>query len=116
MTFHALVAHEDRVGFEELSDDDLPKHALTVDVAYSSVNYKDALAVTRRGRIVRRFPMVLGIDLAGTVTASEDPEFPVGTQIVGNGQGFGESEWGGYAKRARVKGESIVALPAGMTL
>jgi len=116
MTFQALVAHEDRVGFEQLTDDDLPKHDVLVDVAYSSLNYKDALAVTRRGRIVRRYPMVLGIDIAGTVVASDTPEFTPGMQIVGTGQGFGEMEPGGYTKRQRVRSASIIELPKGMTL
>jgi acrylyl-CoA reductase (NADPH) len=116
MSFQALVAHEDRVAFESLADDDLPENAVTVDVAYSSLNYKDALAVTRRGRIVRRYPMVLGIDLAGTVVSSEDPEFAPGDRVVGHGQGLGESDWGGYTKRQRVKPDAIVHLPDGISL
>lgn len=116
MSFSALVAHEDRVAFESLTDDDLPKNAVTVEVAYSSLNYKDALAVTRRGRIVRRFPMVLGIDLAGTVVASEDPEFSPGDRVVGHGQGLGENDWGGYTKRQRVHADAIVHLPDGISL
>src|SRR5687768_17042560 len=116
MSFQALVAHEDRVSFEQFTDEDLPKHAVTVDVAYSSLNYKDALAVTRRGKIVRRFPMVLGIDLAGTVVASEDPAFAPGDRVVGHGQGLGESDWGGYTQRQRVRADAIVHLPEGISL
>ena len=116
MSFQALIAREDRVSFEQLTDDDLPKNAVTVDVAYSSLNYKDALAVTRRGRIVRRFPMVLGIDLAGTVVASDDPEFAPGDRVVGHGQGLGENDWGGYTSRERVHADAIVRLPAGISL
>lgn len=116
MTISAVVAREDAVAFEALSDDALPAQGVTVDVAYSSLNYKDALAVTRRGRIVRRFPMVLGIDLAGTVAASDDPEFAVGDLVLGTGQGLGESEWGGYTQRQRVKPNALVPLPQGMTL
>lgn len=116
MTFAALVAHEDRVSFEQLTDDDLPKNGVLVDVAYSSLNYKDALAVTRRGRIVRRFPMVLGIDLAGTVVSSDDPEFAPGDRVVGHGQGLGESDWGGYTPRERVRPDAIVHLPDGISL
>jgi len=116
MSYRALIAREDGVGFEQLTDEALPQHAVTVDVAYSSLNYKDALAVTRRGRIVRRFPMVLGIDLAGTVIASDDDGFAPGMQVVGTGQGFGEAEWGGYTKRQRVNADAIIALPPGMTL
>jgi acrylyl-CoA reductase (NADPH) len=116
MSFQALVAHEDRVAFEPLSDDDLPKNGVLVDVAYSSLNYKDALAVTRRGRIVRRFPMVLGIDLAGTVVSSDDPEFAPGDRVVGHGQGLGENDWGGYTTRERVRPDAIVHLPEGISL
>lgn len=116
MTFTALVAHEDRVSFEQLTADDLPKSGVTVDVAYSSLNYKDALAVTRRGKIVRRFPTVLGIDLAGTVTASDDPGFAPGAAVVAVGQGLGESEWGGYTQRERVRADALVPLPEGMSL
>jgi acrylyl-CoA reductase (NADPH) len=108
MTFRALVARENAVAFETISDDDLPKDGVTVDVAYSSLNYKDALAVTRRGRIVRRFPMVLGIDLAGTVVES-------GERVLAVGQGLGESEWGGYTRRERVREDALVALPDGMS-
>jgi acrylyl-CoA reductase (NADPH) len=116
MSFQALVAHEDRVAFEPLSDDDLPKNGVLIDVAYSSLNYKDALAVTRRGRIVRRFPMVLGIDLAGTVVSSDDPEFAPGDRVVGHGQGLGENDWGGYTTRERVRPDAIVHLPEGISL
>jgi acrylyl-CoA reductase (NADPH) len=116
MTISAVVAREDAVAFETLSEDALPAQGVTVDVAYSSLNYKDALAVTRRGRIVRRFPMVLGIDLAGTVAASDDPEFAAGDLVLGTGQGLGESEWGGYTQRQRVKPNALVPLPQGMTL
>jgi acrylyl-CoA reductase (NADPH) len=116
MTISAVVAREDAVAFETLSEDALPAQGVTVDVAYSSLNYKDALAVTRHGRIVRRFPMVLGIDLAGTVAASDDPEFAAGDLVLGTGQGLGESEWGGYTQRQRVKPNALVPLPQGMTL
>jgi putative YhdH/YhfP family quinone oxidoreductase len=116
MTFQAVVARESGVAFEQLTEDDLPKSGVTVDVAYSSLNYKDALAVTRRGRIVRRFPMVLGIDLAGTVAASDDPEFAPGAKVLAVAQGLGESEWGGYTQRERVKADALVPLPEGMSL
>lgn len=106
MTFKALVAREDAVAFEEL--DELPHDGVAVDVAYSSLNYKDALAVTRRGRIVRKFPMVLGIDLAGTTDSGE--------HVLAVGQGLGESEWGGYAQRATVREDALVPVPAGMSL
>lgn len=116
MNIRALVAHEDRVAFESLAESDLPPHGVTVDVAYSSLNYKDALAVTRRGRIVRRYPMVLGIDLAGTVASSSDPTFAPGANVLAVGQGLGESEPGGYTSRQRVQPDALVPLPAGMSL
>lgn len=108
MTFQALVAREDSVSFESLTDADLPKDGVLVDVAYSSLNYKDALAVTRRGKIVRRFPMILGIDLAGTSESGEE--------VVAVGQGLGESDPGGYTSRQRVPADALVPLPRGMTL
>jgi acrylyl-CoA reductase (NADPH) len=106
MTFKALVARENAVAFEELEE--LPPDGVTIDVAYSSLNYKDALAVTRRGKIVRRFPMILGIDLAGTTESGE--------QVLAVGQGLGESEWGGYTQRERVREDALVSLPEGMSL
>lgn len=114
MTLKALVAREaDRsytVALEELDEDDL-KGEVLVDVACSSLNYKDALAATGRGRIIRRFPMVLGIDLAGTVVASSHPDFKPRDRVAGTGQGLGEMDWGGYAQRQRVKADAIVPLP-----
>jgi len=115
MTFHALIARNDggyKTAIEQLTDDDLPRECeVLVDVAYSSLNYKDALAVTGRGKIVRRFPMVLGIDLAGTVVESRSSEFQPGDRVVGHGQGLGESDWGGYSQRERVHANAIVPLP-----
>lgn len=108
MTINALVARENAVAFESLTDSDLPNDGVLVDVAYSSLNYKDGLAVTRRGKIVRRFPMVLGIDIAGT---AED-----GTRVLGTGQGLGESEPGGYTQRQRVPADAIIPVPDGMSL
>lgn len=120
MTFNALVARETADGyaatFEQLTDADLPAGEVTVDVAYSSLNYKDALAVTGRGRIIRRFPMVPGIDLAGTVAASSHPAFTPGMKVLATGQGLGESDWGGYSQRQRVSADALVPLPATMTL
>jgi acrylyl-CoA reductase (NADPH) len=115
MTNNALIARENAVAFEPWSDADLPASGVTIDVAYSSLNYKDALAVTRKGRIVRRFPMVLGIDLAGTVVSSDNDEFKPGDRILGTGQGLGESDPGGYTVRQRVKSDAIVNVPDGMS-
>jgi acrylyl-CoA reductase (NADPH) len=113
---NALIARESGVAFEPITDDDLPKGGVTVDVAYSSLNYKDGLAVTGRGKIVRKFPMVLGIDLAGTVVDSDTDEFKPGDRILGTGQGLGELIWGGYAQRARVPADAIVHVPEGLSL
>jgi acrylyl-CoA reductase (NADPH) len=120
-TFTALVARQEgksyTTSFERLSDDDLPSgERVTVDVAFSSLNYKDGLAVTGRGRIIRTFPMVPGIDLAGTVTESENENFSRGQLVLATGQGLGELEWGGYTRRQRVLPDALVPLPAGMTL
>ncbi|HET8798204.1 MAG TPA: MDR family oxidoreductase [Thermoanaerobaculia bacterium] len=112
----ALMARENGVAFEELTDGDLPQGGVTVDVAYSSLNYKDGLAVTGRGRIVRKFPMVLGIDLAGTVVGSDTGEFQPGDRILGTGQGLGEAIWGGYTQRMRVPADAIVKVPEGLSL
>lgn len=106
----ALLAHSQND--VRLEDVDLPTDGeVVVDVAYSSLNYKDALAVTGKGRIVRRFPMVLGIDLAGTVAESSSPDFRAGDRVVGVAQGLGELDWGGYAERERVRADAVVPLP-----
>lgn len=119
MAFQALVAREKEGGYdvaiESLRDEDLHGEVL-VDVAYSSLNYKDALAVTAKGRIIRRFPMVLGIDLAGTVAASDSPDYQPGDRVLATGQGLGEMDWGGYSQRQRVKADALVPLPDGLTL
>lgn len=120
MTFRALVARgtaeQYDLSFEELSDSYLGAGEVLVDVTHSSLNYKDGLAVAKRGRIIRRFPMVPGIDLAGTVVSSDVDEFKPGDRVVGTGQGLGESDWGGYAQRQRVRADAIVHVPEGMTL
>lgn len=115
--FRALVARaQNDVGFEEQSIADLAGGEVLVDVAYSSLNYKDGLAVTGKGRIVRRFPLTLGIDLAGTVIESSTNEFQPGDKILGTGQGIGELDGGGYTTRQRVRAESIIKLPASLSL
>ena len=100
----------------ELDDDALPEGAVTVDVACSSINYKDALAVRGAAPIARRLPMVAGIDLAGTVSASEDERFTPGDPVVVTGCGLGETHWGGFAQRARLDADMVVPLPTGFTL
>jgi putative YhdH/YhfP family quinone oxidoreductase len=99
-------------GWRELAPADLPRNPVLVDVAYSSLNYKDGLAVTGKGKIARKFPMVRGIDLAGTVLESADPAFKTGETVVVTGRGLSESEWGGYSTRARMKSELLTRLPA----
>lgn len=116
--FRALRVDRTEDGFQravvDLTDDDLPEGDVLVDVEYSTVNYKDGLAVTDTAPVLRNFPMVPGIDLAGTVSASDDPEVSVGQRVVVNGWGIGEETWGGFAQRARVRGEWTVLLPDGI--
>lgn len=93
----------------------LPDGRAAVDVAYSSLNYKDALAITGAAPIARRFPMVAGIDLAGTVTTSDDERFGAGDAVLATGYGLGERHWGGLAQRARVDADWLVPLPEAFT-
>ncbi|MEB6334142.1 acrylyl-CoA reductase (NADPH) [Serratia rhizosphaerae] len=99
---------------QDIDDDRLPEGDVTVDVNWSSLNYKDALAITGKGKIVRHFPMVPGIDFAGTVRSSKDPRFSKGQSVVLTGWGVGENHWGGLAEQARVTGEWLVPLPKGL--
>jgi acrylyl-CoA reductase (NADPH) len=98
-------------GFKTLSLDDLPKEAVLVDVAYSTLNYKDGLAVTGKGKIARKFPMVCGIDLAGVVAESSDPAYKPGDKVLVNGWGLSETFWGGYSPRQRINPQFITRLP-----
>ena len=101
---------------DEASLPSLPNEGeVTVRVAYSTLNYKDALAITGRSPVVRKFPMVPGIDLVGTVEASSHPGVAVGDAVILNGWGLSEVHWGGLAQRARVRGEWLVPLPAAFT-
>ncbi|HDC4351495.1 TPA: oxidoreductase [Enterobacter cloacae] len=99
---------------QALDESRLPEGDVTVDIDWSSLNYKDALAITGKGKIIRNFPMVPGIDFAGHVHSSEDPRFHVGQQVLLTGWGVGENHWGGLATQARVKGEWLVPMPAGL--
>jgi acrylyl-CoA reductase (NADPH) len=99
----------------QLDDGELPEGDVTVRVAYSTLNYKDALAIVRGAPVVRKFPMVPGIDLAGAVEASAHAGFRPGDRVVLNGFGVGEGHWGGLAGRARVKGDWLMPLPAPFT-
>lgn len=100
-----------------LDDAALPafdRNGVTVEVAFSTVNYKDALAISGRSPVVRKWPMVPGIDFAGTVSASDDPRWQPGDAVILNGWGVGESHWGGLAGKARVSGDWLVRLPASL--
>lgn len=114
--FKGILIEKDDSGYRstltELSEDSLPAGDVTVDVSHSTLNYKDALAITGDGPIVRSFPMVPGVDLAGTVTASSDPDFAVGNPVLLNGWGVGEAHWGGLAQQARLQGKWLIPLPA----
>ncbi|MBB3239116.1 acrylyl-CoA reductase (NADPH) [Pseudomonas sp. Tn43] len=99
----------------ELKDDQLPSGNVTVKVAYSTLNYKDALAITGKGPVVRSFPMVPGIDLAGTVESSDDPRYKPGDRVLLNGWGVGESHWGGLAQKARLNGDWLIPHPDRLT-
>jgi acrylyl-CoA reductase (NADPH) len=117
--FRALVVEKDaegktHAGVQELGDDRLPPGDVTVAVEYSTVNYKDGLCLGSGGGLVRAWPHVPGIDLAGTVEASEDPRYRPGDKVVLTGWRVGETHWGGYATKARVKADWLVPLPAGL--
>lgn len=98
----------------QISTEQLPAGDVVVDVDWSSLNYKDAMAITGTGKIIRQFPMVPGIDFAGRVSSSQDKRYGIGQQVVLTGWGVGETHWGGMAEQARVKGDWLVALPEGL--
>jgi acrylyl-CoA reductase (NADPH) len=100
----------------ELEDSDLPDGDVTIDVRWSSLNYKDGLAVTGAGKIARVVPMTCGIDLAGTVSASDDPSIAVGDEVLVTGWGLSETRPGGYTERQRVPAALITPKPAGLSL
>lgn len=100
----------------QLSEDQLPEGDVTIDVAYSSFNYKDGLVTLGLGGLTKDFPHVPGIDMAGTVSATDNPDFAVGDEVILTGWRVGEIHWGGYAQKARVKGDWLVKKPAGLGL
>ncbi len=119
-TFKALLVSRDEnktqsVDMVELSEDDLMEGDVTVAVEATTVNYKDGLAITGKAPVIRRWPLVPGIDFAGTVIASDNAQWKVGDRVILNGWGVGETHHGAFAGRARVKGEWLVPLPAAMT-
>lgn len=101
--------------FADFNDSDLMDGDVTVRISHSTVNYKDGLAITGKSPVVRRFPMIPGIDFAGVVESSSHAGFKPGDKVLLNGWGTGETHLGGYAQKARVKGDWLVPLPAGLT-
>lgn len=118
--FDAFRIHNDdagyRSGIEQVAIDDLADGEIVIRTAYSSVNFKDALAGTGKGKILRRFPLVGGIDVAGHVVASSDAAFKEGDAVLVTGGGLGETRDGGYSEYARIQSATAITLPAGLTL
>ncbi|MSU90526.1 acryloyl-CoA reductase [Rhodobacteraceae bacterium 2CG4] len=120
MSFNALLVTKDEDGktsaaVTELTEDRLPEGDVTVAVSHSTLNYKDGLCVGPGGGLVRNYPHVPGVDFAGTVERSDHPGYKPGDKVVLTGWRVGEAHWGGYAQKARVKGDWLVPLPEGMT-
>jgi acrylyl-CoA reductase (NADPH) len=121
MAFNAIVVEKDAdgrtgAGLRRIGLEDLPGGEVTVAVDYSTVNYKDGLCLGPGAGLVRRYPHVPGVDLAGRVEASSDPRYRPGDPVVLTGWRVGEAHWGGYAQKARVKADWLVPLPEGLTL
>lgn len=118
-TFKALVVESGdpyTAHVRQASLDQLPQGDVLVQVAYSSLNYKDGLAITGAGKVIRNFPMVPGIDFAGTVVESASPDYRPGDPVILTGWGVGERHWGGFSELARVRAEWLVPLPEGLSL
>jgi acrylyl-CoA reductase (NADPH) len=117
-SFKAFRIHETggkiSARFEQLTVDALSPGEVIIDVQYSGINYKDALAATGAGKILRRYPLVGGIDLAGTVKSSDDPRYRAGDAVLVTGGGLSEVFDGGYTERARVKADSVIPMPPGL--
>ena len=114
--FNALVLTQEEkltlANVRQITEADLPEGEVLVDVSCSSLNYKDGLAVTGVGKIIRNFPMVPGIDFAGTVLESSDERYQAGDKVILTGWGVGENHWGGLAEKARVKADWLVPMPS----
>ena len=119
MSFKALLIDKNDTGYhaavQDVGDERLGTGEVTVRVAFSTINYKDGLAITGKSPVVRKFPLVAGIDFAGTVEASDDARFKPGDSVLLNGWGVGETHSGGLAQRARVKADWLLPIPAGLT-
>ncbi len=119
MTFRAIQLSKSDAGFQaaltDLADDSLPAGDVRVAISHSTLNFKDGLAITNRSPVVRLWPMVAGIDGAGTVSESSHPDWQAGDQVILNGWGVGETHWGCLAQQASLKGDWLVRLPAGLT-
>lgn len=117
--FNALLLEESAKGtqasIKRLDENQLPQGDVLVKVEYSTLNYKDAMAITGKGKIVRQWPMVPGIDFAGTVLASEHPKHKIGDEVLLTGWGVGEKHWGGLAEKAKINGDWLVSMPGNMT-
>ncbi len=119
MMFRALVLENDggfRATVKSVDAAQLPAADVTLAVSYATLNYKDGLAITNRGPVVRQWPMVAGVDGAGTVVASNHPDWQVGDLAVHNGWGAGETHWGCLAETARLKGDWLIRLPQALSL
>ena len=103
------------VALRDFPERDLMPGNVTIRVSHSTVNYKDGLAITGKVPVVRHFPMIPGIDLAGTVESSSHPDFKSGDLVILNGWGIGETHFGGYAELSRINGDWLVPLPDGMS-
>lgn len=118
-TFRAILIRKtddgQSVGLADFHEKDLMAGDVTVRIDWSCLNYKDGLALTGKAPVVRRFPMIPGIDLAGMVDTSEHPDWKPGDPVIVNGWGLGETHLGAYAEKARVKGDWLVPMPSGMT-
>lgn len=110
--------HDDKLNanVQDIDEKTLPIHEVIVDIHYSTLNYKDGLAITGKGKILRQLPMVPGIDFSGVVHHSEDPRFHIGQHVLLTGWGVGENHWGGLAQKAGVKGDWLTAVPEGLSL
>lgn len=119
-TFKAIMINQDddkkqSVEVKDISESELMEGDVTVEVEATTVNYKDGLAITGKAPVVRKWPMIPGIDFAGKVVDSQNSEFKVGDEVILNGWGVGETHFGGYAQKARVNGDWLIHKPSGMT-